>query len=60
MYFDAEAATTWMLCNGMSLAVDLMLNQPATIMATTVVSVAFGPLVSRALVERAGAVIPGV
>lgn len=47
-----------MSCNALSVFVELLVQQPAAIIVSTVVSVLLGPVVASALVERASEFLP--
>lgn len=60
VYLDDTLSRSWMATNAVSLAVDMVVQQPAAIIGSTIATAAFGPIISRAVAERAATVIPGV
>lgn len=48
-----------MISNALSLAVDLIVQQPSSIVIGTVSTVVFGPIISSAVLQGAAEFVPG-
>lgn len=58
VYFDEDSAKVWMGSNFLSLAFELVVQQPAVIVTGTVINVILGPIVAAAVIDRASRLLP--